>query len=119
MFGSRVVDEDDDDGAGAASGPSLLGCMSDVVGMGGGGGQRCGRRACRLFLQRCSADCLPSVTLHTPPAVGAYAGASRRVRRLAARGLLRRAAVKPGAIITPRDTWPRFDGGVSMEMQVG
>ncbi|KAL4419888.1 hypothetical protein ABPG75_006986 [Micractinium tetrahymenae] len=48
---------------------------------------------------------------------GAYAGASRRVRRLAARGLLRRQALKPGAIINPRDTWPRFDGGFSMEAQ--
>lgn len=44
------------------------------------------------------------------PCAGAFAGASRRVRRLAARGLLRRQALKPGAIINPRDTWPRFDG---------
>ncbi|EFN53652.1 hypothetical protein CHLNCDRAFT_136380 [Chlorella variabilis] len=48
---------------------------------------------------------------------GAYANASRRVRRLAARGLLKRAALKPGAIIMPHDTWPRFDGGICMEAQ--
>lgn len=34
------------------------------------------------------------------------------MRRLAARGLLRRQALKPGAIITPRDTWSRFDGAL-------
>lgn len=39
------------------------------------------------------------------------------MRRLAARGLLKRAALKPGAIITPRDDWPRFDGGFAMEAQ--
>lgn len=27
--------------------------------------------------------------------------------------------MQPGAIITPRDTWPRFDGGFTMELQVG
>jgi hypothetical protein len=48
---------------------------------------------------------------------GAFAGAPRRVRRLAARGLIRRAALKPGHIITPRETWPRFDGGVTMKLQ--
>lgn len=66
------------------------------------------RPSCSLLL-----GCSP------PPPAGAYAGASRRVRRLAARGLLKRAALKPGAIITPRDTWPRFDGGISMELLVG
>ncbi|GAB4815863.1 hypothetical protein N2152v2_002909 [Parachlorella kessleri] len=45
----------------------------------------------------------------------AFAGASRRVRRLAARGLIRRAALKKGAIISPRDTWPAFEGGPSLE----
>ena len=47
----------------------------------------------------------------------AYAGASRRVRRLAARGLLRPAhgALRPGVLITPRDTWPRPDGGVTLQ----
>ncbi|KAI3425283.1 hypothetical protein D9Q98_009050 [Chlorella vulgaris] len=48
---------------------------------------------------------------------GAYANASRRVRRLAARGLIKRVPLKHGAIIVPRDTWPRFEGGISMEAQ--
>jgi hypothetical protein len=50
-------------------------------------------------------------------AAGAYANASRRVRRLAARGLIKRVPLKHGAIIVPRDTWPRFEGGISMEAQ--
>lgn len=37
------------------------------------------------------------------------------MRRLAARGLIQKAQLKKGAIINPRDTWPRFDGGFSME----
>ena len=52
----------------------------------------------------------------------AYAGASRRVRRLAARGLLRPLGagagggqLRPGVLINPRDSWPRPDGGVSMK----
>lgn len=47
----------------------------------------------------------------------AYAGASRRVRRLAARGLLRpvHGALRPGALITPRETWPRPDGGLTLQ----
>jgi hypothetical protein len=54
----------------------------------------------------------------------AFAGASRRVRRLAARGLLRiqqpgggsgGGPLRPGVLITPRDTWPRPDGGVSVK----
>ncbi len=31
-----------------------------------------------------------------------------------ARGLIQRAHLKRGIIITPKDHWPRFDGGVSM-----
>jgi hypothetical protein len=47
----------------------------------------------------------------------AYAGASRRVRRLAARGLLRRAdaGLRPGLMIAPREAWPRLDGGAALE----
>ena len=60
---------------------------------------------------------LPAPHPSLASAAGAYANASRRVRRLAARGLLKRAALKPGAIIMPRDTWPRFDGGICMEAQ--
>jgi hypothetical protein len=58
----------------------------------------------------------------------AFAGASRRVRRLAARGLLTRiqqrggstggGSLRPGVLITPRDTWPRPDGSVSMQAGV-
>ena len=36
------------------------------------------------------------------------------MRRLAARGLLRRQPLKQGAIIAPKDHWPRFEGGMSM-----
>ena len=39
-----------------------------------------------------------------------FAGASRRVRRLVARGILQRVQLKPGIIIRPRDHWPRPDG---------
>eukprot|EP00890_Picochlorum_soloecismus_P000251 jgi/Picsp_1/1226/NSC_04707-R1_transcription factor len=38
--------------------------------------------------------------------VNVLQGASRRVRRLAARGLLRQKTMKPGICIKPRDTWP-------------
>ena len=48
---------------------------------------------------------------------GGWAGASRRVRRLAARGLLRRQPLKPGTLVQPRDQWPRFEGGFTMEQQ--
>lgn len=36
----------------------------------------------------------------------AFAGASRRIRRLAARGLISRAALRPGHFMTPRESWP-------------
>ena len=45
---------------------------------------------------------------------GAFAGASRRVRRLAARGLIRLEPLRHGIMITPRETWPRFDGGFEL-----
>uniref|UniRef100_A0A1D2A2D1 Transcription factor 25 n=1 Tax=Auxenochlorella protothecoides TaxID=3075 RepID=A0A1D2A2D1_AUXPR len=45
----------------------------------------------------------------------AYAGASRRIRRLAARGLLRTQKLKPGVLIDPGEHWPPFDGGFTME----
>jgi hypothetical protein len=50
-------------------------------------------------------------------AADGVAGAPRRVRRLAARGWLRRQGppLKKGLLIAPRDTWPRLDGGLSME----
>ncbi len=35
---------------------------------------------------------------------------------MAARGLLKRAPLPPGILVTPKDTWPRFDGGVVMEI---
>lgn len=44
------------------------------------------------------------------------ADAPRRYRRMAARGLLRRAPIQPGILVTPKDTWPRFDSGITMEM---
>jgi len=62
-------------------------------------------------------------TRETEDPAAAFAGASRRVRRLAARGLLRiqqpgggsgGGPLRPGVLITPRDTWPRPDGSVSM-----
>jgi hypothetical protein len=47
----------------------------------------------------------------------ALAGASRRVRRLAARGLLVRHRLKPGVLSMPRDGWPPFHIDRGMEMQ--
>lgn len=41
------------------------------------------------------------------------------MRRLAARGLLRRAELKRGLIIQPRDTWPRFDGAATQVQAPG
>ena len=38
------------------------------------------------------------------------AHATRKVRRLAARGLIRRAQLKSGYIIQPRDDWPPANG---------
>ncbi len=43
------------------------------------------------------------------------AGGSRRVRRLMARGLLRRTPLKKGLLISPKDHWPALDGGICME----
>lgn len=43
-------------------------------------------------------------------------GANRRMRRAIARGQLRRQPLKRGMLIAPKDTWPRFDGGISMEL---
>ncbi len=43
-------------------------------------------------------------------------GANRRMRRAIARGQLRRQPLKRGILIAPKDTWPRFDGGISMEL---
>ncbi len=37
-----------------------------------------------------------------------FAGASRRVRRLAARGRIVRQELKPGVLVKPRSTWPSF-----------
>lgn len=42
-------------------------------------------------------------------------GANRRMRRLIARGSVRRAPLRRGLLVAPRDTWPPFDGGISME----
>ncbi|CAL8471120.1 g10662 [Coccomyxa elongata] len=46
---------------------------------------------------------------------GGLVGANRRTRRAIARGQLRRQPLKRGLLINPKDTWPRFDGGISME----
>lgn len=47
---------------------------------------------------------------------GAYAGASRRIRRLAARGLLVKHQLRPGVVIAPKDTWPRLDASLGMKL---
>ena len=44
------------------------------------------------------------------------ADAPRRYRRAAARGLLRRAPLPQGYLVTPRETWPQPDGGLTMHM---
>ena len=46
-------------------------------------------------------------------------GASRRVRRLAARGLLRQKTMKAGIFIKPRETWPYLSGGGLVMSQQG
>lgn len=48
-----------------------------------------------------------------------FAGASRRIRRLAARGLIRRETQKRGLLITPRNTWPSVDVDDLKLMQSG
>ena len=45
----------------------------------------------------------------------AFASASRRVRRLAARGLIVKAKLKPGILIKPRDQWPKFENLLEMK----
>lgn len=47
---------------------------------------------------------------------GGMVGASRRVRRLMARGLIKRSVLKAGLLIAPKEHWPPFEGGVSMEL---
>lgn len=42
-------------------------------------------------------------------------GGNRRVRRLVARGMLRRAPLRRGLLVAPRDTWPPLGGGLSLE----
>ena len=42
-------------------------------------------------------------------------GGNRRVRRLVARGVLRRAPLRRGLLVAPRDTWPPLGGGLSLE----
>lgn len=47
---------------------------------------------------------------------GGVVGANRRMRRAIERGQLRRQPLKRGMLVAPNDTWPRFDGGISMEL---
>ncbi|KAL3162159.1 hypothetical protein ABBQ32_009867 [Trebouxia sp. C0010 RCD-2024] len=47
---------------------------------------------------------------------GGFADASRSVRRMLARGLLKRVQLKPGMLTTPKDHWPPFEGGIHMEV---
>ncbi|DBA78426.1 hypothetical protein WJX79_008278 [Trebouxia sp. C0005] len=47
---------------------------------------------------------------------GGMVGASRRVRRLMARGLIKRSVLKAGLLIVPKEHWPPFEGGLSMEL---
>lgn len=48
-----------------------------------------------------------------------YAGASRRIRRLAARGLLVRHQLRPGIIITPHEDWPKLNSSFIQMQAVG
>lgn len=41
-------------------------------------------------------------------------GASRRIRRMAQRGMLKKVQLKEGIIISPRYDWPKPDGKISM-----
>ena len=45
-------------------------------------------------------------------------GASRRVRRMAQRGLLKQVPLKDGAIISPRYDWPKPDGEPCLPFQL-
>ncbi|KAL3147449.1 hypothetical protein ABBQ38_014508 [Trebouxia sp. C0009 RCD-2024] len=47
---------------------------------------------------------------------GGFADASRSVRRMLARGLLKRVQLKSGMLTTPKDHWPPFEGGIHMEV---
>lgn len=52
--------------------------------------------------------------------VAGFAGASRRIRRLAARGLIKQQGpLKKGMLITPRNTWPPFVRGDLVLSHVG
>ena len=42
-------------------------------------------------------------------------GGNRRVRRLVARGALRRVPLRRGLLVTPRDNWPPPDGSLALE----
>lgn len=115
MFGTRVLEEEGEEGGGESRPPACcrpprcLALRAPAVPASCAHLPACLLQAayppCPQPLSRCFRG-----TPMLAPDSGAYAGASRRVRRLAARGLLRRQALKPGAIINPRDTWPRFDG---------
>lgn len=48
-----------------------------------------------------------------------YAGYSRRVRRLAARGLIRRETLKNGALIHPKENWPKGEDGLVVFKNLG
>lgn len=45
---------------------------------------------------------------------GGFAGGNRQVRRLVARGALRRAPLRCGMLVAPRDDWPPVDGGLEL-----
>ncbi|KAK9819275.1 hypothetical protein WJX81_004556 [Elliptochloris bilobata] len=46
---------------------------------------------------------------------GGLVGGNRRVRRLVARGVLRRVPLRRGLLVVPRDTWPPVGGGLALE----
>ena len=52
----------------------------------------------------------------TRTCAGGLVGGNRRMRRAIARGAIRRQPLKRGMLVAPKDSWPRFDGGISMEI---
>ena len=59
---------------------------------------------------------IPKGRVASTAGAGGLVGGNRRMRRAIARGAVRRQPLKRGMLVAPKDAWPRFDGGISMEV---
>ena len=69
------------------------------------------RSLLHFFFVSSACMCLSTLRLEG----GGLVGGNRRVRRLVARGVLRRAPLRKGLLVVPRDSWPPVGGGLSLE----